>query len=62
MVRVLRNGEKDDGAFDLEFWEKVGAEGRFQAACEMIDLSDLMRGNDGVSTGLDRSAVRLVRR
>ncbi len=28
MTRVLRNHQKDDGSFDLDFWQKVGAEGR----------------------------------
>ncbi len=32
MARVLRPGEVDDGSFDLEFWQAVGAEGRFAAA------------------------------
>ena len=36
MTRTLRGGEKDDGRFDLDFWRKVGAEGIFAAAWEMV--------------------------
>jgi hypothetical protein len=48
MVRKLENGAKDDGSFDLEFWERVGAEGRFEAACDMLTMVDAMRGRDVV--------------
>ena len=36
MARVLRSGAKDDGSFDLEFWRRVGAEGVWAAAWEMV--------------------------
>ena len=31
MARKIRMGE-DDGSFDLEFWERMGPNARFEAA------------------------------
>ena len=62
MVRILRNGEKDDGMFDLEFWERVGAEGRFEEALDMLTMPEMMRGLDPIPPRLDRSLLRVVRR
>jgi hypothetical protein len=62
MSRVLRGGQVDDGSFDLEFWQRVGAEGIFAAAWEMVSERRAMRGDDGDEPRLQRSAVRVVRR
>lgn len=62
MSRVLRNGEPDDGAFDLEFWQRVGAEGIFSAAWDMVRQVGAMRGEDGDEPRLQRSILRVVRR
>ena len=62
MSRVLRSGEKDDGAFDLKFWQAVGGEGIFAAAWEMIDELRSFRGEDGDQPRLQRSVLRVVRR
>jgi hypothetical protein len=62
MVRVLRPQEKDDGAFDLEFWDRVGAEGRFAAAWDMISEVSTLRGEDAGEPRLQRSVLRLRRR
>jgi hypothetical protein len=61
MTRVLRNGAQDDGQFDLEFWRRVGAEGIFAAAWEMVQEVRAMRGEDGDEPRLQRSICRLVR-
>lgn len=61
MARVLRPGEKDDGSFDLEFWRRVGAEGRFAAAWEMVAEVAAMRGESGSQPRLQRSVLRVVR-
>ena len=61
MSRVLRSGEQDDGSFDLEFWRRVGAEGRFAAAWEMVGEVSAIRGDDGHQPRLQRSVVRVVR-
>ncbi|MEZ4301208.1 MAG: hypothetical protein R3B70_40105 [Polyangiaceae bacterium] len=61
MTRVLRNFEQDDGQFDLEFWQRVGAEGIFAAAWEMVQEVRSMRGEEGHEPRLQRSVCRLVR-
>lgn len=61
MARVLR-GESDDGAFDLEFWRRVGPEGVFEAAWEMVSEARAMRGDLADEPRLQRSVLRVVRR
>lgn len=62
MVRVLRHSSKDDGSFDLEFWRRVGPEGRFAAAWEMTSEVRTLRGEDADQPRLQRSVLRLLRR
>ena len=62
MVRVLRNGEKDDGAFDLEFWEKIGAEGILEAAWDMVQEYREWKGMPGDEPRLQRHVLRIERR
>ena len=62
MSRVLRGGQADDGLFDLEFWRKVGAEGSFEEAWEMVREARAMRGEDGDEPRLQRSILRVGRR
>jgi hypothetical protein len=62
MVRVLRSPQEDDGSFDLEFWGRVGAEGRFAAAWEMISEATTLRGEDAGEPRLQRSVLRVLRR
>jgi len=62
MSRVLRNGAKDDGSFDREFWRRVGAEGVFSAAWDMVREVRAFRGLDGDEPRLQRSVLRVVRR
>ena len=62
MSRVLRGGQKDDGKFDLAFWQSVGAEGIFAAAAEMVAELRSFRGDDGDEPRLQRSVLRVVRR
>src|SRR5689334_6848864 len=61
MVRKIHLGE-DDGSFDLEFWERIGPEGRFAAAWDAV--IDLVRMGklDEPQLRLQRSSTRLVRR
>ena len=61
MSRVLRPGQEDDGRFDHEFWRRVGAEGRFAAAWEMVSEVSAIRGGDGHQPRLQRSVVRVIR-
>jgi hypothetical protein len=62
MARVLHPGEQDDGSFDLEFWRRVGAEGRFAAAWDMVGEAAAIRGEDGRQSRLQRSVLRVQRR
>ncbi len=62
MVRVLRNVKDDDGSFDLEFWERAGADGRFAAAWEMVTEAAAMRGENADQPRLQRSVLRITRR
>lgn len=62
VTRTLRNGERDDGRFDLEFWQDLGAEAIFAASWEMVAEVRAMRGEDGDEPRLQRSVVRVVRR
>jgi hypothetical protein len=62
MVRLLKRHEADDGSFDLELWQRIGAEGRFAASWEMVAEASLFRGENGDQPRLHRSAVRLLRR
>ena len=63
MARVLRNGARDDGSFDIEFWRRVGADGRFAAAWEMVREADAIRGvQNAGEPRLQRSVLRIERR
>jgi hypothetical protein len=61
MSRVLRAGQADDGSFDIEFWQRVGAEGIFEAAADQVREVSLLRGEDAAEPRLQRSVVRIVR-
>jgi hypothetical protein len=62
MVRLLRRPQDDDGSFDLEFWRRVGPEGRFEAMHDLVIEAQLMRGGDASEPRLQRSVVRVERR
>jgi hypothetical protein len=62
MARVIKRGEGDERAFDREFWQRVGHEGRFAASWDMVAEYDILRGNDAGQSRLQRSVVRLERR
>ncbi len=62
MSRVVGREEHADRSFDLEFWEKVGAEGRFAAAWQMVKEVQLMRGQSGELPRMQRNVARVLRR
>ncbi|HEY6477983.1 MAG TPA: hypothetical protein VI456_15505 [Polyangia bacterium] len=62
MARVLRKGQVDDGSFDVDFWQKVGAEGIFAAAWDMVAEAQRMRGGSAEQPRLQRSVLRVIRR
>lgn len=53
-VRIVKITD-DDRSFDLEFWQQAGAEARFAAAWQMIKEVQLIRGEDGSQSRLQRS-------
>jgi hypothetical protein len=59
IAKLVRFGEGEE--MDQEFWQKIGAEGRFSAAWEMVAEADLMRGGTGVVPRLRRDVARLFR-
>ena len=61
MARMGRLSE-DDGSFDVEFWRRVGPDGRFAAMWQMVKDYELIRGGDGRIPRLQRLLVRLERR
>jgi hypothetical protein len=62
MARLVRRDQHSDRSFDLEFWEKVGARGRFAAAWQMIREIQLMRGLRGELPRMQKSVTRIIRR
>mgnify|MGYP000202982719 CR=1 FL=1 len=60
--RVLRNGKRDDGAFDRDFWQEIGAEGIFAAAWDMVKEVELIRGQNASESRLQRHVSRTIRR
>jgi hypothetical protein len=61
MSRLVRL-EDADSSFDLEFWRRVGAEGRFAAAWQAVEQLVHLGKLDEAQLRLRRSAARLERR
>jgi hypothetical protein len=61
MARLVRR-DAMDRSFDLEFWSRVGPEGRFAAAWDMVCETEAMHGRDAGQPGLQRSVFRAKRR
>lgn len=54
--------KKADITFDLEFWHKIGSDGRFSAAWEMINEYRKIKGLHGNQPRLQRSVQNLQSR
>jgi len=50
-----------DRSFDLEFWDKVGVEGRWEAAWEMTAEVQRIRGKSGNQSRLQRYVQNIQR-
>lgn len=61
MSRLLRPGEKDDGSFDREFWQRAGTQAVLDAMWDMVNDYRRMKGLPGNEPRLRRSVARLVR-
>ena len=48
--------------FSKDFWKKIGTEGRFAAAWEMVVEADLFRGKNASQPRLQRSVQNIQRR
>jgi hypothetical protein len=62
MSRVLRAGEKDDGRFDREFWQRAGTNAILDAMWQMVNDYRRLKGLPGDEPRLRRSVGRLIRR
>ena len=60
MARMVKAIDADR-SFDLIFWKKVGAEGRFAAAWQMISEVDAIKGKDIGESRLQRSIQNIQR-
>lgn len=61
MSRLIHR-DQHDRSFDLEFWDRVGAAGRFEAAWQMLKEVQLMRGQSGELPRLQKNVTRVLRR
>lgn len=62
MSRVSTREEHSSRIFDLEFWDKVGAAGRFAAVWQMVKEVQLIRGQSGELPRMQRNVTRVLRR
>ena len=53
---------KMDRSFDLEFWDKVGVQGRFQALWQMVLEAEAIKGKNAEPSRLQRSVQNIKRR
>ncbi len=51
-----------DRSFDLEFWDKVGVNGRFEAMWQMVLEVQAMKGKNVEQFRLQRSVQNIKRR
>jgi hypothetical protein len=60
MARLVKAKDMDR-SFDLLFWQRVGAEGRFAAAWQMISEVNAIKGKDIGESRLQRSVQSIQR-
>ena len=62
-TRILRRGDRDDGLFDLLFWQEQGPEAILAAAHEMIAEAGRFNSNHDETSEprLQRHLVRIIR-
>jgi len=53
---------KMDRSFDLEFWDKVGVQGRFQALWQMVLEAEAIKEKNAEQSRLQRSVQNIKRR
>lgn len=62
VMAKITTWDQHDRSFDLEFWEKVGSEGKFVAAWQMVCEAPLWKGKHASQSRLQRSVASLKRR
>lgn len=61
--RVINSyDDQQDRSFDLEFWDRVGAAGRFEAAWQMLKEVQLLRGQSAELPRMQKNVTRVLRR
>jgi len=60
MARLVPLKEADR-SFDVEFWRRVGVEGRWRAMREMVKEAYRMRGEDVPEFRVERSVENLIK-
>jgi hypothetical protein len=60
MARLVKAKDMDR-SFDLLFWKRVGAEGRFAAAWQMVLEVNAIKGKDIGESRLQRSVQNIKR-
>jgi hypothetical protein len=60
MARLVKAKDMDR-SFDLLFWKRVGAEGRFAAAWQMVSEVNAIKGKDIGESRLQRSVQSIQR-
>jgi hypothetical protein len=60
MARLVKVKDMDR-SFDLLFWKRVGAEGRFAAAWQMVSEVNAIKGKDIGESRLQRSIQSIQR-
>jgi hypothetical protein len=60
MARLVKVKDMDR-SFDLLFWKRVGAEGRFAAAWQMVSEVNALKGKDIGESRFQRSIRNITR-
>jgi hypothetical protein len=57
-VDTVRGGDR---SYDIDFWQRAGAQARFDAAWDLVVEAHLLRGADPNELRLQRSVVSVER-
>ena len=60
VARLIKATDKDR-SFDLAFWKRVGAEGRFSVAWDMVLEAEAIRGEKSRDSRLQKSIEKIRR-
>lgn len=61
IAKLIKHSQMDR-SFDLEFWKKLGAEARFNAAWQMVlEVNTIKKKKDVYESRLQRSVQTIIR-